>query len=406
MHGRLDQQDSYRTRFQATVIEQGRLEHQDQAHTQVVLEQTLFYPTSGGQPHDVGTLRGAFGEAQVVSVQMRNGQVLHLLRGDIPKVGERVQGEIDWSRRYRHMQRHSAQHLLSQACLRVDPAFATVSVSLQSPSLTVDLEGEPNEGALEQAERLVNEIAYQNLSVRTFEVDEGELEHYPLRRPPKVSGRIRLVQMGDWETSACGGTHLRSTAEAAPIKLLKRERVKGGLTRVYACAGLEALEDYRLKHQLSAQLAEAFSAQVSDVPERVQALEAELLAMMRERSALHERLASLLAERLLASAEQTPHGRVVRHLLPETEGELLRPLAETLTRNAEVIALLGATQADKALLLFARSADLQADMRGLLKGALPLVAGRGGGKAEMAQGGGERPEGVAAALEHAAQRLV
>ena len=236
----------------------------------VALDQSLFYPESGGQLADAGTLEGF----TVTDVQKRDGSVWHRLEGAgrYSSVGASVTGSLDWRRRYRHMQRHSAQHLLSQAFLRVNPGFETRSVSLTSAVCTLDLGGEPGEADCGEAEHLVNAVCYQNLPIRAFEVDEQDLGRYALRRPPKVTGRVRLVEMGDWELSACGGTHLRTTAEALPVKVLGAERVKRDMVRVRFSAGMEALDDYLLKHRVVTSLSRALSTPPAALAERVATL--------------------------------------------------------------------------------------------------------------------------------------
>jgi alanyl-tRNA synthetase len=395
---RLYHDEAYRRRFASKVP--GSKE--EAGRCWLLLERTLFYPTSGGQPHDLGTLGGM----KVLDVKNEGDEVWHLIEGPAPKEGEVVEGVIDWPRRYRHMQRHSAQHLLSQAFLRTGTAFTTQAVSLGGPVCTVDLAGEPDEGDLEAAERIANEAAYANYPVEAFEVSAEEIHRYPLRRPPKVSGSIRLVRMGDWEISACGGTHVRSTAEAAPIKLLRLERVRGGLARVHFRSGLEALEDYATKHRIAYGLATALSSAVEDVPERILALQRELQETRRQLAAWQERFTEALAARLLEAAEPGSSGRVVTHILEEDEMELLKPLAQALVEEPEVIALLGGTQNHRAQLLFARSQTATADMKALLGEALPLIEGRGGGRVDFAQGAGARLDGLSEALAHARKRLM
>ena len=393
---RLEQRDSYQRTFSGEVTQVIR----EESRAWVVLDRSLFYPTSGGQPHDTGTL----GEGRVVDVVKEGKEVRHLVQGHL-EVGQRVDGEIDWNRRYRHMQRHTGQHLLSQAFIRVHPTFETKSVSLTSPICTLDFVGEPDEVAQLEAETLVNVVVYKNLEVDAFEVDEEEVKDYPLRRPPKVRGRIRIVKMGDWEVSACGGTHLRRTAEAGPIKLLRSERTKGGLTRVYFVCGLEALQDYELKHSVSRTLALGFSTRVEQLPERVSALQSDLAEKAREVNELHAKLAALLSEKLLANAPQGQRGRVVKHQLAADEAALLKPLAASLTEQEDVVALLGVVQNGRAQLLFARGSALTLDMADLIREVLPVVNGRGGGKPELAQGSGSEPERLEEALEHAANLL-
>jgi len=386
------QKDSYRTTFQAVVVAQ--------QGDWVRLSETYFYPTSGGQRHDTGVLESATEHAEVRDVQLRDGGVWHRLEGEAPGVGTPVSGTLDWARRYRHMQRHSAQHLLSQVFMQLDPAFETRSVSLLGPVCTLDLAGNPQPADLRSAEVLVNRVAYANLEILAFEIDEDELVSYPLRRPPKVSGRIRLVQMGDFERSACGGTHLRRTGEALPVKLTRLERIKGELARVSFMAGWEALDDLRAKHEGMAELALGFNTQPDTVPERVEALKLELSRAKRALTLSRQRLARNLAERLHREAE----GRPVAFQLPPDDADLLGPLAQALAGYEGSVALLGAVQEGRAQLLFARHEDGHGDMNDVLQTALTQLDGRGGGNAVRAQGSGDAA-GLAEALQAAAEQL-
>ncbi len=384
---RLEQRDSYLRIFDARVAA-----HDDDGGGWIALDRSAFYPASGGQPADTGTLD----LVPVVDVALRDGRTWHRLEGPLPPLGSTVRGVLDWPRRYRHMQRHSAQHLLSQAFVRVAAGFPTRSVSLRGADCTLDLEGGPAPGDLREAEQLVNEFCYGALPITSFEVDETELARYRLRRPPKVRGRVRLVAMGNVELAACGGTHLASTAEALPIKLLGSERVRGGLTRVTFRAGWEALEDYRTKHDTAAALARALSAPVEEHLGRVEQIAADA-ARLREALALERDLrAADLAERLLAAARPAAGLRVVRAVL--TEASLLGPLAQALQARAGVAALLAAVDGERVNLSFVRGPGSDLDLRPALDAALGVVEGRGGGRPERAQGAGSRTDRADAAL--------
>ncbi len=289
------QEDPYATRFQAQVLRAW----QDEKGAYAVLSETLFYPASGGQPADTGVLRGEFGAVQVLGAYEEAkafGDVVHVLSRPIPQ-GVLVEGEIDWERRFRHMQRHTAQHILSQALLRVRD-YHTVAVSLDGPVSTVDLAEEADEKALEEAEALAQEAVYADHPIEAFWIREEELPRYPVRRPPKVEGRIRLVRIGDFDLAACGGTHLRTSAQAGPIKVLKAERHKGG-SRVYFSAGLEAFGDYQAKHALLSRLALSFSTQPLGVERPIKRLQDELYALRGEVLALKEALVQALLPRAL-----------------------------------------------------------------------------------------------------------
>ena len=322
---RLEQADAYLKTFATQVLEtreDGRL---------VLLERSAFYPTSGGQLHDTGQLAGS----RVVDVFKEGEGVWHRLDEAVDSSLTNLKGTIDWPRRYRHMQRHSAQHLLSQAFLRVSERFETRSVSLSSAVCTLDLANQPSEANLRQAQTLVNNAAYAALPITAFEVPESEVGHYPLRRPPKVSGQIRLVKMGDWELSACGGTHLRNSSESLPIKVLGAERIRGDLTRVLFVAGWDALADFDVKHRVLTKLSQALSAQVQDLPARLDTLQTSLKEAKTLAQERLEQLAVLRAHYLLNQATITPQAQlVIAHL---EDAELAQPLARELTKTPEAL---------------------------------------------------------------------
>ena len=392
---RSDQLDSYRTTFTATV----RAVREEDGATWVALSDSLFYPTSGGQPHDVGSLRHGDGEADVRDVVADGPDaVLHRLEGAVPSVGDAVEGVIDWDRRYRHMQRHSAQHLLSQAFLRVDPGFETRSVALASADATIDLAGDPDDAAVAAAFDRARAWAYAALEVEAFEVDEDEVASYPLRRPPKVAGRIRLVRMGDVELSACGGTHLRSTAEMLPLLALDRQRIRGGLTRVTFRAGIEAGERAARTVALADELARSFSARWEELPERVQALREEVRAARAAEGAARAAWARLT----VASANEV-HGAVPVVRLVTDDAAALAALAEAAAelRPAHV-ALLAVRSEERATLLVQAGPEAGVvDVRPALQAALAEVDGRGGGAPDRAQGAGPRADRLEAALDAA-----
>jgi alanyl-tRNA synthetase len=388
---RLEQQDSYLKEFSSVVtkVREQKL---------VALAESAFYPTSGGQSFDTGTLNGI----RVLDTfkEKTDAVVWHKLEHNTLQVGDEVHGVIDWERRYKHMQRHTAEHMLAQAFVRVSPAFQTQAVNLSQAICTIDLAGEPNEQDVVKAEANVNEVAYQNLPIKAFEVAETEVSNYPLRRTPKVSGRIRIVQIGDYDYSACGGTHLRFTTEALPIKVIGSEKIKGNLTRLYFMAGSEALNDYRLKHTVSSEVAKSFSSSVEKLPERVAQLRDELKTTKQQLSSLQDTVAKAKAQELLQNAQATDKGRIITHELSADESSLLVPLSKVLGTYEDVIALLGAT-GDKASLLFIRGQHVSVEMNTLLHEVLYLIQGKGGGSAERAQGNGTDKTGVTQALEYA-----
>jgi alanyl-tRNA synthetase len=400
---RLEQHDSYLREFDARL-----LETRGPGGREWRLDRSAFYPTSGGQPHDTGTVSTGSVDWRVVDVRLERGVVWHSVEPEaaaapVPPVGVALTGRIDWQRRFRHMQRHSAQHLLSQAFVRVGAGFGTRAVSLSSPDLTLDLSGEPDDGALAEAERLTNEVAAAALAIRAFEVDESELGRYALRRPPKVRGRVRIVEMGDWERAACGGTHLRSTAEALPVLLRGRERVRGDLVRVTFRAGLEAVALASETIGAASAAAVTLSSAVADLPGRVATLVAEAAAARRALAQAQQETAGLLADTLVGRrAGADPASRVIAEALPRERAALVTPLADALAERG-VSAVIAAPDGDRAQVVVASGAGV--DVRPALRAALEPLEGRGGGRPERAQGAGPRVDRLEAAVA-AARRVL
>lgn len=379
----------------------------------VRLDRSAFYPASGGQLADLGTLTLTDAGAtaiRVTDVQLRAGLVWLRVEGAPSLVaGEsRVMGRIDWGRRYRLMQRHTAQHLLSQALVRVDPSFATLSVSMRNPECTIDFAGEVQPDQLKEVELEANRAARRSYPVMTFEVAEAELGRYALRRPPKVSGTIRLVAVGGYDLVACGGTHVRLSSEVLPIKLLGVERVKGSLNRLAFAAGEEARADHAARFEVTSALSAALSAPLPALVERVGGLEAKLRAQGEELGRLKAGAAALLAERLTKGVAPARDGvGVLTALLEGEEAALLDELVGTLQGRAETVSLLAAAVQGSGQVRFAFVAGPGggADVRPLLKAALEEVGGRGGGSGDRAQGaavvdvdGAQRALAVAAEL--------
>jgi alanyl-tRNA synthetase len=380
---RLYYSNSYLTGFDARVVAT-RL---DNGQAAVNLDRTAFYPTSGGQPNDVGTLNGL----AVVDVTAEDGAIWHHLAGSggIP-VGSSVQGDVRWSRRYDHMQQHSGQHLLSQVFERLF-SYETVSVHIGEDENTLDLET-PSllQAQIEQAETLANEMVYRALPITAYFVEESQLSMLQLRRPPKVTGSIRIVEIEGYDYSACGGTHCRSTAELGPIKIVRSERRRSTIRITFLC-GSRALGDYARKHSLLAECAALFSTDMAQVPTLIERALAQNKEQKRRIDDLTERLLLHESRVMLNEAELSRGVRIVRALREDLDAQALRVLASSLCQEPRVVALLAGGSSGKLLLAFGRSADLGdlgPHMGDLLRETLAQAGGNGGGKAAFAQGGG------------------
>jgi alanyl-tRNA synthetase len=381
MTQRLYYHDSYQTQFDATLAGVTTVNGQPA----LWLDQTYFYPTSGGQPFDTGTLAGA----RVVDVVVSNdGQILHLVDA-LPvelAVGTPVQGTIDWPRRYDHMQQHSGQHLLSQLFYR-HFGWETVAVHFGDHESTLDLDvAAPELAQLEEAERLANDLVYAALPIRAYFVTDAELPTVSLRRPPKVTGQIRIVEIDAFDYSACGGTHVRTTAEIGPIKLVKLERRRGQARITFLC-GKRAYADYAAKHRLLNEAAALFSTDMAEVPKLVERNLAQLKELQRALDAATEQLLRHEAAELAAGAEEMAGVRLVAHLFADRPSEAVKGLASQLGQQPHMVALLATTAGNRLTLVVARAADVNLHAGNLLRGALETVGGKGGGRPEFAQGG-------------------
>ncbi|MBP6787253.1 MAG: alanyl-tRNA editing protein, partial [Candidatus Promineofilum sp.] len=305
----------------------------------VRLSTTYFYPTSGGQPHDTGQLRQGAQAARVVDVVVRESDeaVLHVLDAPV-NLGD-VTAELEWPRRFDHMQQHTGQHILSQAFIRVAEA-ETIGFHLSGQSVTIDLDrADLTAEEVRAAEQLANEVVAENRPVWASEVARETAATLPLRKlPPGRDGRLRLIDIDGFDLTACGGTHVSGTAEVGLIKVLKTER-RGEATRVEFVCGGRAVADYRRKHDVVQQLSAALTTGLDDLAPALARAQDEArqlrLELKRERGA---RLA-LEAEQLLASAEEVGGARFVHHVFIGREVEEARQLANLLTAAGGVALL-------------------------------------------------------------------
>ena len=395
MDKRLYYKDAYCTRFTAQVAE--RLTHEEQPA--VRLSRSAFYPTSGGQPHDTGSLGGT----AVVDVQFgAEGAVLHVLAEPLPEGMESVRGEIDWWRRYDHMQQHSGQHLLSQVFYR-RLGLETVSVHFGDALNTVDLDGPPLSAAqMADVEKAANGLVWENRPIRAYWVSEAERDKVPLRRAPAVAGATRIVEIDKFDWSACGGTHVRRTGEIGVIALVRVEKHRGR-SRVHFVCGGRALADAARRRGLLAEAAGLLDSGVDDVPELVSKQQEALRGAERELKALRDGLVAYQARELLAEAETVGGVRLVAREMADSEPSAVQGLARALISEAGVVALLGCARGGKATVVFARSEDCSVHVGNLLRDTLRAFGGGGGGRPDFAQGGGVAEEKLVDVLGAAAE---
>jgi alanyl-tRNA synthetase len=390
---RLYFQDAYLRHFSAHVVA-----HRGQGGQHLIaLDQSAFYPEGGGQPADTGTLGGA----QVLDVQSdEDGAVWHYLAA--PLGSETLQGEVNWERRFDHMQQHHGQHLLSAAFEQLY-SMKTISFHLGTATVTIDLAA-PQLSA-EQAvavEELVNQVIWEDRPVLARFVSAAELATIPLRKPPAVSGPIRVVSVPEFDHSACGGTHPRSTGGVGLLHIRRWER-RGDAIRVEFVCGGRALRDLRWKNGVLARISASLSVGSDELEGAVARLrESEDQA----RRGLEQARMQLLpheARELAASAETIGELRVVRVTSVPRSLEELRALAK-LIADEGTVALVGMA-AEKGHLIIACGPGLPVDSGALIRAALGPLGGKGGGRPELAQGGLADPGQIAAALQYALDAL-
>jgi len=382
MTQRLYYHDSFLYDFDAQVVE---LLQRNGKHA-VVLDRTAFYPTSGGQVHDTGKfLLSDKKEVAVVEVADEDdGRIFHLAVEPV-SVGSRVRGSIDGVRRRDHMQQHSGQHVLSAAFVRLFQ-MPTVSFHMGAESCTIDLETAGlSASQIEQAERLANEVGLEDRPVAIRFVELEEARQLGLRKlPPKQTGDLRLIDIADFDLTACGGTHVRSTGQIGSILVRKTEKVKQGMRVEFVC-GLRTVATARKDYTSLTEAAGLLSTHIHDLPQQIAKATEEARAAGKAQHKLLEDLASLHAERLLAQSSHSP--RVITAVFVDRESLFVKLLAQKLTAGqAGVVALL-ACGAGQPALVFAQSAGQESNMGQLMKETMTQLGGRGGGTAELAQGG-------------------
>ena len=395
MTDRLYYSDSYLTEFEARVL-QGE---QVGKFFEVRLDRTAFYPTSGGQPHDLGSMEG---HPVVEVVDGPDGTIIHRLEHRLAPT--RVRCQVHWSRRFDHMQQHTGQHILSQSFIRV-ASLATVGFHLSAGYSTIDLEAaEVDLDALRSAEDLANSIVYQNRSVTQQLVPPDEAATLNLRKPSQREGLLRVVSVRDFDVSACGGTHVRQAGEIGGIFINRVERVNRRTRVEFVCGG-RSLHSYRRRSGDLDRIAKGLSVAPQDAPDRVEKQAQEMKTMRKRLKAKDEWLAGLLAQDLFDQAPSKEGIRMVKHQFEGEERAFLTLLAQRLLACGPCWVLLG-NGGEQAQLLLARSASIPGDLRPVMKECSLMISGRGGGSPALVQGGGSDPSQLRNALDFAARRVL
>jgi alanyl-tRNA synthetase len=371
---RLFDSEVRRTEFEAQVLERRADKNA------VILNRTCFYPESGGQLPDRGTLNGI----PVTDVQEEGEAVLHFLDGALPE--GTVKGKVDWEVRFDHMQQHTGQHLLSGAFDQLARAM-TVGFHMSAEYSTIDLRIPTlAPESADRVEDLANRVVFEDRPVKVLLLSREEALQLPLRKRPPDLESLRVLEIKDFDYSACGGTHCQRTGEVGLIKIVKWEKIREDVRVEFLC-GNRALKDYRWRNYAFNRMAGELSIAPRDLEPAFQKLRQENQDKAKRIKELLEEALKYEAERLVKETEASGTFRLVIKVFPDRDLEEVKGLANRLAEHPGTVALLAATK-DKADLVFARSSDLAFDMNLLMKEAVSRIGGKGGGRQNFAQGGG------------------
>jgi alanyl-tRNA synthetase len=341
--------------------------------TDVILDQTAFYPTGGGQPHDTGSLGGL----RVLDVLEDASEVVHRVGGGT--LSGRVTGEVDWARRLDHRQQHTGQHILSRAFLSLREA-RTIGFHLGQETCTIDLDRESSEESVDQAERLANDVVLADHPIEDQWYEDAARLPGGMRKEPTVSGPIRIVSIGSFDATPCGGTHCGRSGQVGSIKVLRTERRRGGSRIEFVC-GTRALEDHGRRLRALRGAALLLSTEDLRLPERIRGL----LEEMKDHRSRLETAEEALRAQWLETLVALPAGALAR-VLAEARADWLGPLALALSERRGFPVLLATGEDPEARVVFAVPEGSAVNAGRCLRELLVEVGGKGGGAERLGQG--------------------
>ncbi len=390
---RLYYTDCYLREFESRVL---RVDP-DATGVRVYLDRSAFYPESGGQLMDHGRLGGI----PLLAIVDEGETIAHLLAR--PPEGQVVKGEIDWARRFDHMQQHTGQHILSAAFEKTG-GYQTVSFHMGEAVSTIDLDSDRlGQRQIEEAEDLANRVVFEERAVRTLFRPAAEVSRLNLRKPTLREGEVRVVEVDDFDLSACGGTHVSRTGAVGLIVVRKFERTKGN-TRVEFVCGSRALKAARRDFSLLSEAARFLSTSLEQVPAQVKTQSEEVRAALRVQEKLGKGWAEYRGRELWQAATQKSGRKIVREIFAPGGDREAKLVAHAVASQPAAVALIG-VKGRPATLYFAQSPGGPSDMSGILRQAVAQLGGKGGGTRDFAQGGGLAEDKLEDALSAAESLL-
>lgn len=380
MTHRLYYTDALQTAFEATVLSSTPGPASPPNRNAVVLDTTAFYPTSGGQPFDTGTLGG---RRVLDVVDGDDGVITHVVDGPL-EPGTTVQGVIDWARRFDHMQQHTGQHILSAAFERTC-GVRTDSFHLGASSCTIDLAREVTPADITAAETLACDVVFEDRRVAVRFVSEAEAAALPLRKEPARTGTLRLVEIDACDLSACGGTHVPTTGRVGAIAVAGWERFKGGSRIEFVC-GHRAVASHRRWRDVVSGLVRHLTVAPHEILAAVERLQADGRANQKALRQLREAMAVHEAGTLAAAAESVGAFRRVIVARQGWDVQALKTLACAIVSHPGCVAIVVGDETPVPVVV-ARAADVAFDAGAWITRITAALGGRGGGRPDLAQGG-------------------
>ncbi|MFC2173003.1 DHHA1 domain-containing protein [Acidobacteriota bacterium] len=375
-------EDAYRKEFTAEIIRTRPCEQ----GCRVVLDRTCFYPEGGGQPCDLGMI----GDSAVLDVAESGGEIVHTLTSELQ--GGETKGIIDWDRRYDHMQQHTGQHLLTRCFLKTAGAD-TVGFSLGKDYSTIELNSESlSQDDFYEAENRINRIVSEARSINIRWIDREQIELLGIRARglPEDVKSVRVIEIEGLDSTACGGTHLKNTAEIGPVHIIGTERIRGRQRIAFLC-GERAHSDYRRRKEILQEVCTDLSTGADDLREIIRGKISEVRGYAKALESTRLELAGYMAEALFAGAEQADDVRVVAHIVDAWSMREITALAVEIASSGRAVALIG-SKGKKSSMAFAASPDSGIDAGKLMITAANAFGAKGGGTAELSRGGCPDPE--------------
>jgi alanyl-tRNA synthetase len=395
---RLYYEEPYLQEFKGKITEKIKID----GKPALILDNTCFYPTSGGQPNDLGYIQGVL----IVDVIEDNEKIIHVLTEGIEEeCGDTVIGRIDWKRRFDHMQQHSGQHILSATFEKLWNAD-TVSFNLGDKNCTLDImKDNITSEEVKKAEILSNNIVLENKPIKVYFVNQERTNELNLRKIPPKKGDIRIVEIKDFDICACCGTHCGTTGEVGLIKILKWEK-RGEKIRLEFICGWRSWEDYYWKNEVIKNISNKLTIKDSELGEAIDRMLEDRKEIGKELKEYKEKLQEYEAKRLInESSLRDSRIKIINKVFEEDNFQEVRELVQKIINLDESVVVLFGVKSEEAKMLFACSRALKYDMNRLIREAGKFIEGRGGGAPNFAQAGGKRTEGIEDALNYALEHF-